>query len=209
MGLKKAHPDKRIGVVWIDAHADLHTPFTTPSGNMHGMPLAMCLAINNEEEKVNEPDEAVKLKWNEIKKIGGVDPKLNSQDIVFIALRDTEKPEEALIEKHHMKVFRVKEVSERGEQAIVNDSLDYLSACDLVYVSFDVDSMDTSISVGTGTPVPDGLSLDQAVRLNQLFMDSGKVDCWEMVEVNPTLDTENAMANAAFKVLEAVLTNKS
>lgn len=205
MGIKQAFPDKRIGIVWIDAHADLHTPYTTPSGNMHGMPLAMCLAEDNQEEKINTPDEEVINTWNNIKNIGGQGPKMLAKDIVFIALRDTENPEEALIAKHGMKVFSVNDVTKKTPEAIVNGALEYLSNCDLICVSFDVDSMDTDISVGTGTPVPNGLSIEHAGRLNAALIKSPKVVCWEMVEVNPTLDTKNAMANAAFAVLEIVI----
>lgn len=205
MGIKQTFPDKRIGVIWIDAHADLHTPYTTPSGNMHGMPLAMCLAEDNLEEKLNTPVEEVIRTWADIKLIGGQGAKMLAEDIVFIALRDTEKPEKALISKHGMKVFRVSDVAEKTPEAVIDESMEYLSGCDIVCVSFDVDSMDTSISVGTGTPVPNGLSIEQAKRLNAALIKNPKIASWEMVEVNPTLDTKNAMANAAFEVLEAVV----
>ena len=205
MGIKQAFPNLRIGIVWIDAHADLHTPYTTPSGNMHGMPLAMCLAEDNLEEQINTPDDEVLEIWNDIKNIGGNEPKIIHKDMVFIALRDTERPEEALIAKHGMKVFSVGDVTEKTPEAIVVETMDYLSECDLVCVSFDVDSLDTEISVGTGTPVPNGLSVEQARRLNMSLIKNAKVASWEMVEVNPTLDTRNAMANAAFEVLEGVI----
>ena len=96
------------------------------------------------------------------------------------------------------------EASELGPQKLAERALEQLSNCDLIYVSFDVDSMDTSVSVGTGTPVPDGLSLADAIELNKALVSDPKVCSWEMVEVNPTLDTENKMANAAFDVLEGV-----
>ena len=93
-GIKKAHPHKRLGVIWIDAHADLHTPYTTPSGNVHGMPLAVALGVDNLESKRNDPKPEVVEMWEELKNIGLNAPKLRKEDLVFISVRDTEKPEE-------------------------------------------------------------------------------------------------------------------
>jgi arginase len=207
MGIKAAHPDKRLGVIWIDAHADLHTPFTTPSGNMHGMPLAMTSQTDNRECQINEPSEETLMFWERIKNIGGNFPKINLEDIVFISVRDTESPEDFLIEKHGIKNFKTKEVRELGIQEVAKQSLEILKDCDQIYISFDVDSLDSSISVGTGTPVPDGLTVKEAIELNAELIKDKRVCCWEIVEVNPTLDTENTMAENAFEVLE--VTTKS
>lgn len=202
-GIKKAYPGKRLGVIWVDAHADLHTPYTTPSGNVHGMPLAMALAIDNLECQTNEPPKETVHIWNEIKKIGVAGPKLEPKDIVFISLRDTESPEDYLVEKYRMPVFRTEEVKKKGAAKIAQLALDQLKECDLIYVSFDVDSMDSSISVGTGTPVPNGLTIEEAKSINRELVKSPKVCCWEIVEINPTLDSENKMAEAAFEILES------
>ncbi|MHA7128439.1 arginase [Algoriphagus namhaensis] len=202
MGIKSAHPEKRLGVIWIDAHADLHTPFTTPSGNMHGMPLAMCARLDNLESKVNDPDEQTLAYWNRIKSIGGDFPKINPKDIVFISVRDTEAPEDHLIEKFGIKNFTTAEVREKGVQTVAHEALTELASCDQIYISFDVDSLDSSISVGTGTPVENGLTVEEAISLNAELIKDKRVCCWEIVEVNPTLDTENTMAENAFDVLE-------
>jgi len=207
MGIKAAHPDKRLGVIWIDAHADLHTPFTTPSGNMHGMPLAMASQTDNPKCQINEPSEDTLIFWERIKNIGGNFPKINLEDIVFISVRDTESPEDFLIEKHGIKNFKTKEVRDFGIQEVAKQSLEKLKDCDQIYISFDVDSLDSSISVGTGTPVPDGLTVKEAIELNAELIKDKRVCCWEIVEVNPTLDTENTMAENAFEVLE--VTTKS
>ena len=207
MGIKAAHPDKRLGVIWIDAHADLHTPFTTPSGNMHGMPLAMASQTDNPKCQINEPSEDTLIFWERIKNIGGNFPKINLEDIVFISVRDTESPEDFLIEKHGIKNFKTKEVRDLGIQEVAKQSLEKLKDCDQIYISFDVDSLDSSISVGTGTPVPDGLTVKEAIELNAELIKDKRVCCWEIVEVNPTLDTENTMAENAFEVLE--VTTKS
>ncbi|SDD49760.1 arginase [Algoriphagus faecimaris] len=207
MGIKAADPDKRLGIIWIDAHADLHTPFTTPSGNMHGMPLAMVSHLDNLESKVNEPSEETLTYWERIKRIGGDQPKINPKDIVFISVRDTEAPEDFLMEKYGIRNFKTQEVREQGISKIAAQTLEILKDCDQIYISFDVDSLDTSISVGTGTPVPDGLTVEEAITLNAELIKDKRVCCWEIVEVNPTLDTENTMAEAAFEVLE--ITTKS
>ena len=203
MGIKAANPEKRLGVIWIDAHADLHTPYTTPSGNMHGMPLAMCIQADNLECQVNDPSEETKQYWEKIKKIGGDNPKIKAEDIVFISVRDTEEPEDHLIKKFGMKNFTTEEVRRIGVSKVAERALDVLKECEQIYISFDVDSLDSSISVGTGTPVPNGLTVDEALSLNTLLIKDKRVCCWEIVEVNPTLDTENLMAENAFDILEA------
>ncbi|UJP63467.1 arginase [Mongoliitalea daihaiensis] len=203
MGIKAAHPQLRLGVIWIDAHADLHTPFTTPSGNMHGMPLAMCIQTDNLDCQVNQPSEDTLLFWDKIKVIGGDYPKVYPKDIVFISVRDTEQPEDYLIDKYGIKNFKTEEVREKGVSQIAQEALEILKDCDQIYISFDVDSLDSSISVGTGTPVPNGLTVDEALNLNAKLIKDKRVCCWEIVEVNPTLDTENLMAENAFDILEA------
>jgi len=207
MGIKAADPNLRLGVIWIDAHADLHTPYTTPSGNMHGMPLAMVSQLDNLDCLENQPDEETILYWERIKKIGGDQPKIDPKDIVFISVRDTEKPEDYLIQKYGITNFKTDQVRKEGITSIANQTLEILKDCDQIYISFDVDSLDSSISVGTGTPVPDGLTVEEAIKLNAELIKDKRVCCWEIVEVNPTLDTENTMAENAFEVLE--VTTKS
>jgi arginase len=203
MGIKSAHPEKRLGVIWIDAHADLHSPYTTPSGNMHGMPLAIAAHLDNLENQVNELTADTLKYWQKIKQIGGSFPKINPQDIVFISVRDTEEPEDHLIRRYGIRNFSTMEVRAKGVDSVAESALEILRDCDQIYISFDVDSLDTSISVGTGTPVPDGLTVEEAIKLNARLIRDKRVCCWEIVEVNPTLDTQNTMAEAAFDVLEA------
>lgn len=205
-GIKKAYPDKRLGIIWIDAHADLHTPYTTPSGNIHGMPVAIALAENNIESQVNQPNKEEMKHWNELKNLGIKGPKFSPKDLVFITVRDTEKPEDEFIERNNIKNFTYKEVLEKGVEKIAYEALNqHLKDCELIYISFDVDSMDSKYSVGTGTPVPNGLSPEEAKLLNALLVSDKRVCCWETVEVNPTLDTVNKMAENTFDVVEAVV----
>jgi arginase len=201
-GLKMARPKRRLGVVWIDAHADLHSPYTTPSGNMHGMPLSISLADDNVENQIHNPDERTLDLWRKLKNIGKIEPKILPEDIVFIALRDFEKEEEAIIKKNNIKVVPVAEVRRKGVESIVRQTLMHLSNCDDIYVSFDVDSLDSSISRGTGTPVSNGLKEREAEDLVASFMQHHKICCFEIAEVNPTLDKENLMAEIAFNILQ-------
>ena len=201
-GIKMAYPNKRIGVIWIDAHADLHTPYTTPSGNMHGMPIACVLGEDNKERQQNKPDDETIEYWEKLKALGGINPKINYNDLVYIALRDFEPQEEFLIKKNKVRVFNLQEIRKKAVERVAIESLNYLDHCDIIYVSFDVDSMDSRISSGTGTPVPNGITEKEAGNLIYYIMRSKKIVCFEMVEINPTLDKENLMAENAFEILQ-------
>jgi arginase len=201
-GIKIAKPKSKLGVIWIDAHADLHTPYTTPSGNMHGMPLATAIAEDNQEMKAHDLDEKTTRLWNQLKSLGKLEPKVLPEDIVFISLRDYEKEEKHLIEKHGMKVITTAEVRRIGAENVSRKVIRYLSDCTDIYVSFDVDSLDSSLSKGTGTPVSNGLREREAEDLISKFMQNRKICCFEITEVNPTLDKENLMAEIAFNILQ-------
>jgi arginase len=201
-GIRMARPKGKLGVIWIDAHADLHTPYTTPSGNMHGMPLAAAINEDNEENAVHDLDTETVKHWNYLKNIGKIAPKVLPEDIVYISLRDFEKEEKSLIDKYGIKVISTKEVRSKGPENVVRGVTRYLSDCTDIYVSFDVDSLDASISKGTGTPVSNGLKEREAEDLISKFMQNRKVCCFEITEVNPTLDKENLMAEIAFNILQ-------
>ncbi len=201
-GIRMAYPEKRLGVIWIDAHADMHSPYTTPSGNMHGMPIAGILGEDNKERQQNKPDDETIEYWEKLKNLGGIMPKIQYNDLVFIALRDFEPPEEALIKNNKVRVFTLPEIRKKAVERIAIEALNYLDHCDLIYVSFDVDSMDSRISSGTGTPVPNGITEKEAGNLIYYIMRSKKICCFEMVEINPTLDRENLMAENAFEILQ-------
>lgn len=206
-GIKQAYPAARLGVIWIDAHADIHSPYTTPSGNMHGMPLALSLAEDNLENQCNHPDETTIMCWNRMKEIGGLSPKIEMDDLVYIGLSSFEEEEERLLKKHGVPVYGVEEIRGKGVETVVYEALSKLEACDMIYVSFDVDVLDSKlISSGTGTPVDGGLTEDEVKNILKLLLESNKVKCLETVEVNPTLDDRgNAMAEAAFRIISEVL----
>lgn len=204
-GIKKAHPDKRLGVIWIDAHADLHTPYTTPSGNMHGMPLAVALGTNNLESQVNEPDPRAAHLWEHLKEIGGKKGKIKAEDLVFIGVRDTERPEDEFMARNEVKNYEIEEVRKKGVEQVTEEIRRRLEDCDLIYISFDVDSMDCDIvSRGTGTPVENGLRPEEANAFLSTFSSWSKTTCVEFVEINPCLDDKvNRMAEVAYDLLKS------
>lgn len=200
-GIKLAFPEKCLGIIWIDAHADIHSPYTTPSGNMHGMAIAAILGEDNKDHRINNPNHETIEYWEKIKTLGGICPKTNYENIILVSVRDFERQEEYLLKKHNVKNISVGEIRNRGAERIAALMLNSLDACDLIYISFDVDSMDPEISKGTGTPVPGGLTEKEAGNLIYYLLRSKKVCCLEVVEINPTLDKENLMAENAFEIL--------
>jgi arginase len=201
-GIKAAKPNSRLGIIWIDAHADMHTPYTTPSGNMHGMPLSASIAEDNEESKVHDIDEKTKKQWEQLKQFGKISPKVLPEDVVLISLRDYEKEEKHLIDKYGMYVITTAELRRKGPENVVKAALRFLNECTDIYVSFDVDALDSTITKGTGTPVSNGLKEREAEDLVSKFMQNRKICCFEITEVNPTLDKENLMAEIAFNILQ-------
>ena len=205
-GVKAANSTKRVGVIWIDAHGDLHSPYTSPSGNIHGMPLAAAIADDNLDCQINDVTRETSDFWERMKNIGTSGRKVSGEDIVFFGVRDTEEPEDKLIEQYGIKNYKVAEVRHRGIDICVNEAIEKLSDCDVLYVSFDVDAMDCDmISYGTGTPVPKGFDEFEVIEIIKLLIKTNKVACIEFVEVNPLLDKKgNKMAETAFHVMNAI-----
>lgn len=206
-GIKTAFPEKRIGVVWIDAHADLHTPYTSPSGNIHGMPLAAAIATDNLKSRINEISQDTERYWEKLKRIGIEDSKVAPSDIVYFGVRDTEDPEDALMEELGIRNYKVEEVRFRGLETCLKEAIDRLSDCDYIYISFDVDSLDCDmISRGTGTPVSKGFDPYEVIDIINLLFATNKVICLEIMEINPLLDFKgNKMAETAFLILDQVV----
>jgi arginase len=205
-GIKAAYPEQNIGVFWIDAHADLHSPYTSPSGNIHGMPLSAALGDDNLSCQNNEVPSETQQHWEDMKNIGYKGPKVLADNLIYFGVRDTEDEEDKQIEKLDIKNYKVDEVRFRGLQTCVTEALSKLTHCEVLYISFDVDSMDCDmISYGTGTPVPKGFDQYEIIAIINQIIQTKKVVCIEFVEVNPLLDTKgNKMAETAFEVLEAI-----
>lgn len=201
-GLIRAHQNQRIGVVWIDAHADMHTPYTSPSGNMHGMPLAIAMGEDNIACKINRLSKEEKYQWEKLKSLSSLHVK--PKDIVFCSLRDFEEPEKEFIKRHGIKKYSTKDITYDGVKSVVNSIMEDLKECDHIYISFDVDSIDPLYIPGTGTPVESGLSFEQALCLNLELIKHKKVCCWEMAEINPLLDKQNISGRYSFEILDKV-----
>ncbi len=206
-GIKAANPEKTIGVIWIDAHADLHAPYTSPSGNIHGMPLAAAMNMDNLGAKINEPGENTAKQWDELKNIGIPGPKIIPAHLVYFGLRDFESAEKQIIDQYEILFFEVEETRAKGLEFCIQKALKQLNSCDQIYISFDVDSLDCDrVSYGTGTPVPIGFSSGEIKELLALFITTKKVCCVEFTEVNPLLDNKgNKMAETAFEILDQLV----
>ncbi len=202
-GIKMQYPEKRLGLIWIDAHSDIHSPYTSPSGNVHGMPVATAINEDNKENKIREVEEKAIQYWDSLKNMGGIAPKVKPEDVVYFGVRDIEDAEQALMEKNKIKNFTVDSCRQNGFVESTKLALEQLSQCDLIYISFDVDSMDSEkVSDGTGTPVPNGFLPEEVNQIIETTFSSKKVVCFEMVEINPILDSAgNKMAETAFDIL--------
>lgn len=202
-GLQRAHKGETIGIVWIDAHADMHTPYTSPSGNMHGMPLSVAMGEDNRPCQINTPSDEENHFWEKLKHMGGgehIDPK----NVVFCALRDFEEAEAKMIERYGIKNYTTEMITYEGVRHTVENIMKDLEHCDHIYISFDVDSIDPLYIPGTGTPVDWGLSFEQALHLNMELIQNKKVCCWEMAEINPFLDKQNISGKYSFQILDQV-----
>ena len=183
---------RRTGVVWIDAHADLNTPDTSPSGNIHGMPLAHLLGLG---------DARLTGVWD-----GG--PALRAEDIVFVGLRSIDPAERRLIRERGMAAYTMKDIDQRGMAGIASEAIERLGHVDRLHVSFDADVLDPDLAPGVGTPVPGGLSYREAHLLMELLSDSGRTTSLDLVEVNPILDERNRTAAIMVEMAASLLGKK-
>ena len=207
-GFREAFPNKKLGVVWIDAHADIHSPYTSPSGNMHGMPMAIILGLDNKENQKKKLKPEVIEEWEKIKRTGKsqICPKIKPEDVIYIDIRDYEAEEWDAIQRLKIKHYTPADLKKSGAKKIAKEVEKYFKDYFGVYISFDVDSLDPSISRGTGTPVPNGLTAEQAEDLLTILTEMRNFKALEITEVNPLLDTENKMATAVVKILRESLT---
>ncbi|MFI5221545.1 MAG: arginase [Bacteroidia bacterium] len=205
-GVKDVYANNRIGVVWIDAHADLHSPYTTPSGNIHGMPIAALMGRDHIEMQKNQPKEITKRLWETLKRLGRrhITPKIQGEDLVFISLRSSEKEEERIIVKENIRVFNPSAIANVGIEEIAQLTKKHLKNCEYIYVSFDVDALDPGVSKGTGTPVEGGLTLDEATYLFRSFLSLENLAGIEITEINPNLDAEKPMQKVIADLLEKI-----
>ena len=165
---------RRVGVVWVDAHADFNTPETSPSGNVHGMPLAVLSGLGH--PRLTEVFRAV-------------DPK----DVVLVGVRSLDPGEKRLLKEAGVRVYTMHEVDRLGVARIAEEVLKHLQGLPL-HVSLDADVLDPTLAPGVGTPVPGGLTYREAHLLMEILAESGRVQSLDLVEVNPILDERNRTA---------------
>ncbi len=204
-GIKKANPESRLGIIWVDAHADLHTPFTSFSGNMHGMPVAAALGVDNLACLLRDPDKMTQEFWSRLKLLGGVFEKTKASDVVYVSVRDLEEQEAYLIEKLGIRNFSTTELHDKKATPLGEQILAYLKDCTEIYLSFDTDCLDGSISKGTGLPVENGIMPKEAEDLIGAILQNEKVVCFEITELNPGLDINSATINIVYHILETAV----
>lgn len=176
-------------VLWFDAHGDLNTPETTPSGNVHGMPLAAALGLAGRGFE----SDAWPL------------PAVESTRAVLIGGRSFDDGERALIRRHGITVFTMTEIDSRGVEAVVRAALEQVTGAGFVHLSLDMDAIDPEFAPGVGTPVRGGLSYREAHLAMELIAEADVLDSLELVEVNPILDHENQTAVFAVELAASAL----
>ncbi|MFG6150602.1 arginase [Halobacillus sp. B23F22_1] len=181
---------ENLGVIWYDAHGDLNTGESSPSGNIHGMPLAVSLGIGHEK----------------LTNILGYAPKIRPENIVIIGARSLDEGERVLIKEKGIQVFTMHEVDKMGMPAVMGESINYLKGrTDGVHLSLDLDGLDPNEAPGVGTPVMGGLSYRESHLAMEMLAQSKMISSAEFVEVNPILDEKNKTANMAVGLMGSLL----
>lgn len=183
---------QRMGLLWIDAHGDFNTPETSPSGNIHGMPLAALCGFGDSR--------LVNLLWE--------GPKVRPEDVVLIGVRDLDAEERKLLRSSGVAVYTMSEIDRLGLAEVAARAFDRLERLDRIHVSLDADVLDPEVAPGVGTPVPGGLTFREAHLLMELIADWGKVTSLDLVEVNPILDRANVTANTMVGLALSLLGKK-
>jgi arginase len=180
---------RRVGVVWVDAHGDFNTPETSPSGNIHGMPLAALHGLG--DPRMTE--------------LGHPGPKLRVEDVVLIGIRSLDDAERATMKRIGIKVLTMRDIDERGIADVTREALAHLPDVDHLHVSLDMDSLDPSEAPGVGTPVDGGLTYREAHLLMEILAQDGRVASADLVEINPILDTRNETARLAVGLIASLM----
>jgi len=179
-----------IGLLWIDAHADMNTPEISPSGNIHGMPLACCTGFGPRE----------------LTHISGFAPKVNPHNTVLVGIRSVDGPERGMVHKSGVRTFTMRDIDERGTQAVMQEAIRIASAGTAgFHVSLDMDAVDPQEAPGVGTPVRGGMTYREAHLAMEWLCDSGQVTSLEVVEVNPVIDEANRTALLAVELIMSAM----
>jgi len=194
-GLSRFHRERKqkIGLIWFDAHADSNTAETSPSGNIHGMPLAVALGLGAPE----------------LVGLGGAGPMVDGARAAAVGLRDLDPAERANVRAMGLGAFTMRDIDERGMRHVMEEAIKRASTGTVgIHVSFDLDAMDPDYAPGVGTPCPGGLSFREAHLAMEMLADTGKVIAAEFVEANPILDHGNGTAKLGVELLCSLLGKK-
>jgi arginase len=182
--------NEQLGLIWVDAHADMNTPETSPSGNVHGMPLACCIGQGPPE----------------LTQILGFAPKVNPRNVVLIGLRDVDALERLRVRESGVCAFTMRDIDERGLREVMERALAIAGdETGGIHLSFDMDAVDPDEAPGVGTPVRGGMTYREAHLAMEIICDSGSLLSMELVEVNPVLDEANRTANLAVELILSAL----
>jgi arginase len=184
---------KKLGLLWVDAHGDINTPESSPSGNIHGMPVAALLGYG--------PDQ--------LTGIGGKFPKLDPANVALVGIRSLDEGEKHRLKQTGVQVHTMADIDRHGIHRIMKKALARITeGTDCVHVSFDLDAVDPTVAPGVGTPVKGGLDYREAHLIMELLNDSGVMTSLELVEVNPILDQGNASAAFAVELVQSAFGKK-
>jgi arginase len=181
--------EEATGVLWIDAHGDFNTPESSPTGNLHGMPLAVLMGLGA----------------SELVDLGRSGPKLEASQAILIGVRDLDPEERVLLKARGVGVYTMREIDERGMATVANEALARLNHLRRIHVSLDMDSLDPAEAPGVGTPVPGGLTYREAHLLMEIIADCACVGSVDLVEINPILDDRNHTAKIAVELVASLL----
>lgn len=181
--------NKEFGLIWFDAHADMNTPETSPSGNIHGMPLSVVLGNG----------------FSQLTSIGFRGPKLNPLKTALVGIRSIDDEEKSVCHKMGVRIYTMREIDERGMKEVMEEiRKNLIEACDGIHVSFDLDSVDPQYAPGVSTPVAGGLSYRESHLALEMIADTHKLVSCDFVELNPLADHNQMSANLAIELIQSL-----
>ena len=181
---------EKLGMIWIDAHTDMNTPATSPSGNVHGMPLACCIGLGPKE----------------LTDIFGYSPKVAPENVALVGIRSVDGDERNNVQKSGVHAFTMRDIDERGMRWVIEESIKIAGAGTAgIHVSLDMDAVDPREAPGVGTPVRGGITYREAHLAMEILADSGRMTSMEVVEVNPVIDEVNRTAVLAVELVMSAM----
>jgi len=181
---------EKLGLIWIDAHTDMNTPSSTPSGNVHGMPLACCIGLGP----------------TELSQIFDYSPKVDPGNVALVGIRSVDQHERDIVQRSGVHAFTMRDIDERGMRSVIEQAIEVASAGTAgFHVSLDMDAVDPDEAPGVGTPVQGGITYREAHLAMEIMSDTGRVTSMEVVEVNPVIDEANRTAILAVELVMSLM----